>query len=417
MNARKPHVLRHLTDIELESRIAIAMRAELAPLSARLTALEGRAPPMPPASARQAPWYRKLFGIFSVFALVALCAPVHGQVYQYFSPNGDLAPPPTSTGLSQTIAAGAVTNSKLATMANGATKCNASGATASPQDCPPIALQNLMGSIISVYATATVNETLSGLPTIDGVTVPAGATVLLASQSTSSQDGIWQVASGAWSRPLNFPSGFVIAVNCSVVIQATHGTSNLGVNYLLTTSSAVTIDTSSQTWGRAGYALATSQENGPAGIVYLTADDSNTAAAVEINFTGDLGNGWCAMWDVGSNNGTLDLATDVSGNNNGNCLISDPGGHPDLTGSGIAPTVTGSGCSLGANSNDDSGSIVASGADTCTLTFNVSFTFEVPHCTVGGYSASVLPYISTAPTATAVIFKTQAAGTFAYLCM
>lgn len=47
--------------------------------------------------------------------------------------------------------------------------------------------------------------TLSGYPTIDGVTVLAGDAnkrVLLTAQATASQNGPWIAASGAWSRPV-----------------------------------------------------------------------------------------------------------------------------------------------------------------------------------------------------------------------
>lgn len=52
----------------------------------------------------------------------------------------------------------------------------------------------------SVRAIATANITLSGTQTIDGVALIVGERVLVTGQSTASQNGIYVVAAGAWSR-------------------------------------------------------------------------------------------------------------------------------------------------------------------------------------------------------------------------
>jgi hypothetical protein len=52
----------------------------------------------------------------------------------------------------------------------------------------------------SVRAATTANITLSGTQTIDGVAVVVGNRVLVKNQTTASQNGIYVVASGAWSR-------------------------------------------------------------------------------------------------------------------------------------------------------------------------------------------------------------------------
>lgn len=67
----------------------------------------------------------------------------------------------------------------------------------------------------SVLAATTTNITLSGLQIIDGVSVTVGSRVLVKNQSTASQNGIYVVASGAWTRASDmdvwaeFPSSFV----------------------------------------------------------------------------------------------------------------------------------------------------------------------------------------------------------------
>lgn len=52
----------------------------------------------------------------------------------------------------------------------------------------------------SVRAATTANITLSGTQTIDDVAVIAGDRVLVKNQSTTTQNGIYVVAAGAWSR-------------------------------------------------------------------------------------------------------------------------------------------------------------------------------------------------------------------------
>lgn len=56
----------------------------------------------------------------------------------------------------------------------------------------------------SVRAATTANITLSGTQTIDGVTLSVGDRVLVKNQTTAAQNGIYQVASGAWVRTPDF---------------------------------------------------------------------------------------------------------------------------------------------------------------------------------------------------------------------
>jgi len=59
----------------------------------------------------------------------------------------------------------------------------------------------------SVRLFSLVNTTLSGIQTIQGVTLVAGDRILLGSQNTETQNSVWIVASEAWTRAADMPLG------------------------------------------------------------------------------------------------------------------------------------------------------------------------------------------------------------------
>jgi hypothetical protein len=60
----------------------------------------------------------------------------------------------------------------------------------------------------AVQVVAVANQAaLTGLPTIDGITLSAGQRILLVGQTTTTQNGVYVVAAGAWSRASGDPSG------------------------------------------------------------------------------------------------------------------------------------------------------------------------------------------------------------------
>jgi hypothetical protein len=65
----------------------------------------------------------------------------------------------------------------------------------------------------SVRAVSIANETLTGLPTtVDGVgSWTAGQRILLTGQSSATENGIWEVQVGAWTRPADFATGSSVA--------------------------------------------------------------------------------------------------------------------------------------------------------------------------------------------------------------
>lgn len=96
----------------------------------------------------------------------------------------------------------------------------------------------------SVRACSTSNiASLSGTTTVDGVSLIAGDRVLLAGQSTGSQNGIYVVAAGAWSRATDADVSAEVTAGMSVPVA--EGTSNGDAVWVLTTNDPITLGSTS----------------------------------------------------------------------------------------------------------------------------------------------------------------------------
>lgn len=98
-------------------------------------------------------------------------------------------------------------------------------------------------AIKSARAVATANIVLSGTQTIDGVALVAGNIVLLSGQTTPSQNGLWTVAAGAWTRPTSWAAA---SAQKSTMFFVEEGTTNHDTKWL-TITDAITVDTTSVT--------------------------------------------------------------------------------------------------------------------------------------------------------------------------
>ena len=110
----------------------------------------------------------------------------------------------------------------------------------------------------SVRAATTANITLSGTQTIDNVSVVAGDRVLVKNQSTASQNGIYIVAAGAWSRAADNDSAEEM-LNATVMVR--EGTTNADTQWTCSTNAPITLNTTpltfSQMSGAGTYAAGT----------------------------------------------------------------------------------------------------------------------------------------------------------------
>lgn len=85
-----------------------------------------------------------------------------------------------------------------------------------------------------VKAATTANITLSGTQTIDGVALVSGDRVLVKDQSTASENGVYVVATGAWTRALDFNGNSDVAEG--TLVSVTSGSTSAGLLYRLSTA-------------------------------------------------------------------------------------------------------------------------------------------------------------------------------------
>lgn len=100
-----------------------------------------------------------------------------------------------------------------------------------------------------VRIATTANITLSAPQTIDSVAVIAGQRVLVKNQSTASQNGIYLVAAGSWTRTTDADSA--AELEGGVIVPVDEGTTNANTMWMLATD-VTTLGTDSITWTQFG---------------------------------------------------------------------------------------------------------------------------------------------------------------------
>lgn len=94
-----------------------------------------------------------------------------------------------------------------------------------------------------VRVATTANITLSGLQTIDGVTVVEDDRVLVKNQTTASENGVYDASSGSWTRSLDFDGNQDVTDGTLVYIRA--GTTQLKQIWAVSATNPITIGTTS----------------------------------------------------------------------------------------------------------------------------------------------------------------------------
>jgi len=100
----------------------------------------------------------------------------------------------------------------------------------------------------AVKAATTANITLSGTQTIDGIALVANDRVLVKNQSTATQNGIYTVAAGAWSRATD--ANLSAEIWGSAVYVQSGGTANGGTQWANSNTTSPVIGTDNITFGQ-----------------------------------------------------------------------------------------------------------------------------------------------------------------------
>ena len=109
----------------------------------------------------------------------------------------------------------------------------------------------------SVRATTTTNITLTGPQTIDGVSVVSGDSVLVKNQTTGSANGIYVVATGAWTRRYDAASSASVTSGLTTTVtegttKGTGTTISAPMAWTLSTPDTIVLDTTSLTFAAVG---------------------------------------------------------------------------------------------------------------------------------------------------------------------
>ena len=177
---------------------------------------------------------------------------------------------------------------------------------------------------VRAASTTTITTTAPGA-TIDGVTLAANDRVLLKNQTVAAENGIWlwNGAAVALSRAVDADGAGELAPGTAVTI--TEGTVNGDKVFMITSDTAITVGTTSQTWGQLGGGTTYTAGNGiaiAAGVVSAVAVASGgvqvVAGGIQLDasiaarkFSANVGNGAATAIALAHNLGTQDVTVTV----------------------------------------------------------------------------------------------------------
>lgn len=159
----------------------------------------------------------------------------------------------------------------------------------------------------SVRVLSNTNvATLSGLLTIDGVTLVANDRVALVGQTTASANGIYLAQSGAWTRATDADGASEITAGMAFFVE--EGTTYADTQWRLTTNNPITVGTTSLAFAQIGAGSTYTNGTGLslAGNVF-----SIDTAVVTRKFAQTIGDNAATSITVTHGLGTLDVVVDV----------------------------------------------------------------------------------------------------------
>jgi len=158
----------------------------------------------------------------------------------------------------------------------------------------------------SVRVLAAANVALTGLQTIDGVTLVANDRIALVGQTTASQNGIYVAQSGAWARATDADDAPEITANMAFFVE--EGTTYADTQWRLTTNNPITIGTTSLAFAQIG--AGSTYTNGTGLSLAGNVFSIDTAVVVR-KYAANIGDGSATSITVTHSLGTLDVQVQV----------------------------------------------------------------------------------------------------------
>lgn len=170
----------------------------------------------------------------------------------------------------------------------------------------------------SVRAATTANITLSGTQTIDGISLVAGERVLVKDQTTASQNGLYVVASGAWSRSTDADTDADFTSGLAVMV--TEGTTQGDTQWRVTTNDTIVVGTTAIVFAQIGAGTSYVEGNG----IDITGNTISIDTAVTVRkYAASIGDGAATSIAVTHSLGTLDVIVQVFENSTGDTVECD----------------------------------------------------------------------------------------------
>jgi phage-related tail fiber protein len=169
-------------------------------------------------------------------------------------------------------------------------------------------IQGLDIKVSCRVATTGTNITLSGLQTIDGVSLVAGNRVLVKDQTNAPENGIYVVSSGAWNRATDADTNEKVASGMYTFIS--EGTANHGYGWVLVTPDPITLGTTALTFTQFNGAGSIVAGNGltQTGNTVDVVAGSGIAVAADSVSLGPL----TTDWDTGGNKTIINVKDPVN---------------------------------------------------------------------------------------------------------
>jgi hypothetical protein len=161
----------------------------------------------------------------------------------------------------------------------------------------------------SVRAATTANITLSGLQTVDGISLTAGQRVLVKDQTDGTQNGFYLAASGAWTRTADAADGTTLSSSASVFVE--EGSTWAGTQWRVSNTGTITVGSTAITFTQFGAGSSYSEGNG----IDITGNViSVDTAVVARKFSISIGDGSATSIAVTHSLGTKDVSVTIRDN-------------------------------------------------------------------------------------------------------